>query len=100
MHQWSASKKAALILFALIQLGDFATTALAMTVHGVVELNPLLKNSGGSADLGRVILAKAFVIVLSVILLKRAKTLRRMWITCGLCSAMVISNSVLFLTHL
>jgi len=70
-----------------------------MTVHGAVELNPLLKNSAGSADLGHVVLAKVLVLLLSILLLLRAKTLRRIWITCGLCSAMVISNTLLFLTH-
>lgn len=83
----------------MIQLGDLATTALALTVHGAAELNPLLKNSTGSVDLLHVILAKAFVVVLSTILVIRAKTLKKIWITCGLCSAMIISNTLLFLTH-
>jgi len=98
-YQWCSSKRTALIVLSLIQLGDFATTALAKTVHGAVELNPLLKNSAGSADLGHVILAKLIVIFLSTLLLIRAKTLRKIWFTCGLCSAFVISNTLLFLTH-
>jgi Domain of unknown function (DUF5658) len=99
IHSWSLSKKIALALLVTLQIGDAISTFAAMSVHGVIELNPLLRGATGGADIHKTLLAKLFLIAVSFLLISRAKTLWRVWITCGVCSAIVVSNALLFATH-
>jgi hypothetical protein len=96
---WSTGKKIALAILVTLQIADFISTFAAMSVHGVIELNPLLRGAAGSADVHKTLLAKLFLIAVSFLLIGRAKTLRRVWVTCGVCSAMVVSNGLLLVTH-
>jgi len=99
INSWSTDKKIALAILVTLQIGDFVSTFAAMSVRGMTELNPLLRGATGGADVYKTLFAKLFLMAVSFVVIGRARTLRRVWIMCGVCSAIVVSNGLLFATH-
>jgi len=65
---------------------------LALTVPGVMELNPLVRELGLWP-------AKLIVFGFIALLVYRTKSLKRLWAVCGVYALIVASNVLLFVTH-
>jgi len=63
---------------------------MAMTVPGVRELNPLVRELGLTG-------AKLLAFGIIVLFVWRAKNIGRVWAACGVYAAVVASNALLFL---
>ena len=75
-----------------MQAGDLFSTRMAMTIPGVRELNPLVREFGLWP-------AKLLVFGLIVLLAWRTKKIKRVWALCGVYAVIVASNVFLFVTH-
>ena len=80
------------LVLCLLQVGDLFSTRLALSIPGVVELNPLVRGFG-------LWQAKLLVFGLIVLLAWQTKRMRRMWTLCGIYAVIVASNTMLFVTH-
>jgi hypothetical protein len=80
------------LILCLLQVGDLLSTRMAMTIPGVMELNPLVRNFG-------LWQAKLLVFGLIVLLAWQTKRMRRLWTLCGIYAFIVASNVLLFATH-
>jgi len=80
------------VILCLLQAADLLSTMMAVTVPGVVELNPLVRE----LELWP---AKLLVCVLVVLLWWRTKKTGRLWAVCGAYAVIVASNVLLFVTH-
>jgi hypothetical protein len=77
-------KSAALWMMAALQVGDLASTRLAL-MHGAFEMNPLVR------DLG-LVPAKLLVGALAAMLIWRVRKLDRVWLVCGAYCLLVVWN--------
>ena len=93
---WPIQKKVAVLLLIALQVGDFFTTIAATASAKVVELNPLI-NHAGSLSIGRMGAAKLFAMLISWVVVYRARRMWLVWTTCGIYTAIVISNTILAL---
>lgn len=80
------------LILCLLQVGDLFSTRLALKIPGVMELNPLVREFGLWP-------AKLLVFGLIVLLAWQTKRMRRLWTLCGIYTAIVASNVLLFVTH-
>ena len=80
------------LILCLLQAGDLFSTRMALTIPGVVELNPLVRGFGLWE-------AKLLVFGLVVLLAWRTRTMARLWAICGVYAVIVGSNVLLFVTH-
>lgn len=80
------------LVLVLLQAGDLFSTRMAMTVPGVVELNPLVSAFGLWP-------AKLIVFGFIVLLAWRARRTERLWVVCGVYAVIVASNVLLFFIH-
>ncbi len=80
------------LVLALLQAGDLFSTRMALTIPGVTELNPLVRELGLWP-------AKLLVLGFFALLVYRTKSRRRLWAACGVYAVIVASNVLLFVTH-
>jgi hypothetical protein len=80
------------LVLGLLQAGDLFSTRMALTVPGVMELNPLVRGLGLWP-------AKLLVIGFIALLVYRTKSVGRLWAVCGVYALIVASNVLLFVTH-
>ena len=84
-----------ILILCLLQAADMISTRLALRVHGVLELNPLVRQLG-------LWQSKLTVLVLIVILaywVKHTKRVAAVWLVCGFYILIVASNIRLFISH-
>ncbi len=80
------------LILCLLQIGDLVSTRFALTIPGVMELNPLVRQFGLWP-------AKLLVFGLIVLLAWQTKRMRRLWTLCGIYAVIVASNVMLFVAH-
>jgi len=80
------------LVLGLLHAGDLFSTRMALTVPGVMELNPLVRGLGLWP-------AKLLVIGFIALLVYRTKSVGRLWAVCGVYALIVASNVLLFVTH-
>ncbi|MGA2688249.1 MAG: DUF5658 family protein [Candidatus Korobacteraceae bacterium] len=80
------------LVLALLQAGDLFSTRMALTIPGVMELNPLVRELGLWP-------AKLLVLGFIALLVYRTKSRRRLWAACGVYALIVASNILVFVTH-
>ena len=80
------------LVLALLQAGDIFSTRMALTIPGVMELNPLVRELGLWP-------AKLLVLGFIALLVYRTKSRRRLWAACGVYALIVASNILVFVTH-
>lgn len=80
------------LILCLLQAGDLLSTRMALTIPGVTELNPLVRQFG-------LWQAKLLVFGLIVLLAWQTKRMRWLWTLCGIYAVIVASNVLLFVTH-
>ncbi len=80
------------LILCILQAGDLFSTHMALSIPGVLELNPLVREFG---------LWPAKLLVLGLILLFawRTKKMARLWAVCGVYALIVASNLLVFVTH-
>ena len=88
LHQ----KAVPFITLCLLQAGDLFSTRMALTIPGVQELNPLVRQFGLWP-------AKLLVFGLIVLLASRTRKMGRLWALCGVYGLIVGSNMLVFATH-
>jgi hypothetical protein len=85
-------KWVALWVLVALQIGDLVSTHLALSAHGVVELNPLVREMGLWP-------AKLLATALIAALVWRVRSLSRVWGVCAVYSLLVISNVRMWGSH-
>ena len=81
-----------LLILGMLQVGDLISTRLVLRIPGALEVNPLVR------DLG-LWHAKILALVIVLLVVWRAKTLRRLWVVCGIYGAVVLSNIFMLLRY-
>ena len=77
------------IVLGLLQVADLLSTRMALTIPGVMELNPLVRELGLWP-------AKLLVLGFIALLVYRTKSLRRLWGVCAVYALIVASNVFFF----
>ncbi|MFZ0311321.1 MAG: DUF5658 family protein [Candidatus Korobacteraceae bacterium] len=80
------------LVLGLLQVGDLLSTRMVLKIPGVMELNPLVRELGLWP-------AKLLVLGFIALLVYRTKSLKRLWVVCGVYALIVASNVLLFVTH-
>jgi hypothetical protein len=84
-----------ILILCVLQVADLISTRLALSVPGVLELNPIVRQLG-------LWQSKLMVLALIVILalwVKRTKRVAAVWLVCGVYGLIVASNFRLFIAH-
>jgi hypothetical protein len=80
------------VILCLLQVGDWLSTRMALSIPSVVELNPMVRSLG-------LWQAKLLMFGIIVLLAWRAKKPRSLWVVCGIYAVVVASNVLLLAIH-
>jgi Domain of unknown function (DUF5658) len=80
------------VVLCLLQVGDWISTRMALSIPSVVELNPMVRSFG-------LWQAKLLMCGIIALLAWRTKKPSKLWVVCGIYILVIASNILVFATH-